>query len=400
MRKSVLVVAVVAATIFGIGYLVGQLRAAPSGSAAGVSRSQSPQRVNSDWRGFRAGGLDSGGGVHVFMSGPHAAGTVTAINGSSITIKPDANLPSSQQPVTTIVVTSSTHYSAGPETGGTSPSLSSIKVGTFLLATGTLSSDGKTLTAMRVFILPSAPSSGVHVEAGGPHVAGAVTAIKGDTVAIKPDVATWGDDTTPSVATVNLTGSTQYFAGPMATGSKSSVVVGSHIIVQGTLSSDGKSITASRVIILPAGAAVGVGGVHVFAGGPHAAGTVTAVNGSSITIKPDTNRPDEPQSVTTIVVTSSTQYFAGPKSQGASATRSSIKVGSYVLATGTLSSDGKTLTAKRVFVLPSAPTGPFMRSGHFGFGGPFGQWRAPFGQGTGPFAQFDRQPGTQHSINA
>jgi hypothetical protein len=392
------VVTVVAAAIFGIGYLVGQLRAAPSSSAAGVSRSQSPQRVNSDWRGFRAGGLDSGSGMHVFVSGPHAAGTVIAMNGSSITIKPDANLPSSQQSVTTIVVDSSTQYSAGPENGGTTPSLSSIKVGTFLLATGTLSSDGKMLTAMRVFILPSAPSTGVHIEARGPHVAGTVTAIKGDTVTIKPDVATWEDGTTSSVTTVNLTGSTQYFAGPMATGSKSSVVVGSHIIVQGALSSDGKSITASRVIILPAGA--GVGGVRVFAAGPHAAGTVTAVNGSSITIKPDTNGPNAPQSVTTIVVTSSTQYFAGPKSQGASATRSSIKVGSYVLATGTLSSDGKTLTAKRVFVLPSAPTGPFMRSGHFGFGGPFGQWRAPFGQRTGPFAQFNWQPGTQQGTNA
>jgi hypothetical protein len=398
MRKSVIVVAVVAAAIFGIGYLVGQLRSAPSSSAAGVARSQSPQRVDSNWRGFRAGGIDSGGGLHVFMSGPHAAGTVTAINGSSITIKPDANLPASRQSVTTIVVDSNTKYSAGPKTGGTSPSLSSIKAGTFLLVTGTLSSDGKTLTATRVFILPSAPSIGVHIEAGGPHASGTVTAIKGDTVTIKPDVAAWGDDATSSVTTVNLTGSTQYFAGPMATGSKSSVVVGSHIIVQGTLSSDGKSITASRVIVLPAGTEVG--GVHVFAAGPHAAGTVTAVNGSSITIKPDTNRPDESQSVTTIVVTSSTQYFAGPKSAGASTALSSIKTGSYVLATGTLSSDGKTLTAKRVFVLPSAPTGPFMRSGHFGFDGPFGQWRAPFGQRTGPFAQFNEQPGMQHGITA
>jgi hypothetical protein len=57
--------------------------------------------------------------------------------------------------------------------------------------------------------------------------------------------------------------------------------------------------------------------------------------------------------VTTITLTSSTQYFAGP---GASATKADIKTGSFVIARGTLSSDGKTLTATQVMVLPSAPT--------------------------------------------
>ncbi|MBV9280735.1 MAG: hypothetical protein JOZ41_11680, partial [Chloroflexi bacterium] len=89
--------------------------------------------------------------------------------------------------------------------------------------------------------------------------------------------------------------------------------------------------------------------------GPHADGQVTAINGNTVTIKPNADRPgDTASSVTTVVLTSTTQYGA-PHDSTATATRDSVKVGSFLIAEGTLSSDGKTLTASRVLVLPSLP---------------------------------------------
>jgi Domain of unknown function (DUF5666) len=81
--------------------------------------------------------------------------------------------------------------------------------------------------------------------------------------------------------------------------------------------------------------------------GQHADGTVTVVNGDTITIKAGADRAgsNEYTAVTTVTLTGNTQYNAGPN---ATATKSSIKVGSYIIAEGTLSSDGKTLTATAV----------------------------------------------------
>ena len=79
------------------------------------------------------------------------------------------------------------------------------------------------------------------------------------------------------------------------------------------------------------------------AGTRHADGTVTAVNGNTITIKAgnDAGNPNEYTGVTTIALTSSTQYnLTGGKS--------AIKVGSRIVAEGSVSSDGRTLTATQI----------------------------------------------------
>lgn len=85
--------------------------------------------------------------------------------------------------------------------------------------------------------------------------------------------------------------------------------------------------------------------------GPRADGTVTAISGNTITVKPDGDRGPSPSNeynnVTTILLTSSTKYQAGP---GQSGSAKSIKVGSFIVAQGTVSSDGKTLTATTVMV--------------------------------------------------
>jgi hypothetical protein len=96
------------------------------------------------------------------------------------------------------------------------------------------------------------------------------------------------------------------------------------------------------------------GFMHAFASGaaagPHADGTVTAVNGDTITVKADTDRAgsNEYTQVTTITLGSNTVYTGG-------ASKASIKVGSHIIAQGTLSSDGKTLTATSVTVLTGTP---------------------------------------------
>jgi hypothetical protein len=76
---------------------------------------------------------------------------------------------------------------------------------------------------------------------------------------------------------------------------------------------------------------------------------VTAINGDTLTIKAD-NDPagtNEYTGVTTVILTSGTQYVAGHGSAG-TVSRSSITVGSTIIVEGTVSSDGKTITATTV----------------------------------------------------
>jgi len=83
---------------------------------------------------------------------------------------------------------------------------------------------------------------------------------------------------------------------------------------------------------------------------------VTAINGDTLTIAAgtDPSGATEYTGVTTVVLTSATQYDAGHDSAG-TISKSSIKVGSYVIVDGTLSSDGKTLTATSLGINPSGP---------------------------------------------
>ncbi len=94
---------------------------------------------------------------------------------------------------------------------------------------------------------------------------------------------------------------------------------------------------------------------------PRVAGQVSAVSGDSVTVK----GPDGTTS--TVTLTDATTYSAGP--QG-TATKSSIAVGSFIMAEGTIGGDGA-LTALHVDVGPSI--GPGTDKGmSFGFGPPPG----------------------------
>lgn len=347
MRKTLMAAALLAAIIFAAGFITGQIHGITPSSAAGNGPSSST----------------TGAGPHLrFSAGPHAAGQVTTISGNTITITPSANRFGAASTVTTVVVSGTTQYRSPGTTGANE---GTIKVGSYILATGTLSSDGKTLTATQVIILPNgAPRAGLgHI---GPVAGGQVTAINGNTITVKPLMDRDGQAST--VTTITVTNSTQYFAGLTGT-TKNSIKVGSYVMAQGTLSADGKTLTATRVEIRSS--APRAGGLRTF--GPAAAGQVTGVNGDTISIKPAIDRAGQAGMVTAIVVNGSTKYFTAPHT---SATLNAVKVGSFVIARGTLSSDGKTLTAAQIMVLPSAPTfGQFYRpfGGFHGFGQP-GTW--------------------------
>ncbi|MFI5274050.1 MAG: DUF5666 domain-containing protein [Ktedonobacterales bacterium] len=108
---------------------------------------------------------------------------------------------------------------------------------------------------------PAAPDQGSHQDGAqdAPHADGTVTAINGDTLTISAGTDPAGTTEYTGVTTVALTSATQYDAGHADTGtiSKSSITVGSYVIVDGTLSSDGKTLTATSLRINAGGPVAG-----------------------------------------------------------------------------------------------------------------------------------------------
>jgi hypothetical protein len=114
--------------------------------------------------------------------------------------------------------------------------------------------------------------------------------------------------------------------------------------------------------------------------GPRADGVVTAVNGDIVTVKADSDQGQtgEYVKVTTIQLSSSTQYGAD-RETGAAGSKAAIKVGSYIIAKGTLSADGASLAASTVQLHAD---GGYFRGGADGAGSPDG----PGSGSTGPGA--------------
>jgi hypothetical protein len=152
MRKTFMTTALLATMLFGIGYVVGQVRGTPlSSAAAAVAATATPTTgTSTSPRGRQWDAI-------------HADGTVTAINGDTITVQKDADAgnPNEYTLVTTIVLTGSTQYDAGRDASGSATATkASIKIGAYILAEGTVSSDGTTLTASRVSSMSHGALSG------------------------------------------------------------------------------------------------------------------------------------------------------------------------------------------------------------------------------------------------
>jgi hypothetical protein len=246
--------------------------------------------------------------------------TVTAINGQTITAtfgggkgieggpfmigKPGFGIGSSSPVTLTIDVNSTTVYTRA----GQSASLGDIQVGSVLSVQGT-NTGTNTITASAIEIVL-------------PQRMGVVTAVNGNNLTVTGfDARTY---------TITVGGDTTYRrAGQSA--ALADVAVGSLISAEGTLNSDGSTLNAQAVMIQL----------------PRVAGRVTAVSGNTVTVQ----GPDGTTS--TVQLTDTTTYRAGPQ---ATASKSSITTGSFIMAEGTLGSDG-TLTALHVDVATSFALG-------------------------------------------
>ena len=272
------------------------------------------------------GGFGPGGGV----GGRHGGGlTVTGVSGNTITAT------GRRGQTITVQVSSTTAYTEA----GTTASLSDVKTGSVIAVQGTEASTGTTINATAVVIVL-------------PQVAGVVTNVSGGTLTL-----TSFDGT---AHTVTVSGSTRYQKAG-ASAALSDVSSGTAIVAEGTLGSDG-TLAALRVTIQV----------------PRLGGQVTAVNGTSYTVSGRFGTSY------TVAATTSTTYV---NADGTTASASAVKVGSSIMAEGSLSSDGKTLTALRITVLPSGMGHGF--GGHGGFGGPggsngFGGFDGPSGAAGTP----------------
>ncbi len=194
----------------------------------------------------------------------------------------------------------------------------------------------------------------------GAHADGQITAVNGDSITVTPDADRAGSNEYTGVTTINLTSATKYAAGhdAAATATRPAFTVGQHIVAEGTVSADGKTLSATLVSVGADGHGPGGPGGPGHMSGPHADGMVTAVNGDTISLKADADQAgsNEDTAVTSVVLTSATTYDAGHDS-APSTTKPSITVGEYLIAEGTVSNGGATLTATHVSVRPSGPGG-------------------------------------------
>lgn len=158
---------------------------------------------------------------------PRVAGVVTTVGASSLTLTARDGMPQ------TITVDGNTRYVKGNQPGA----FSDIKPGTVVAVEGTANGDGS-LTARRIRIVL-------------PRVAGRITAVNGSTLTVT-DI--WGMAHTVVV----LPGATYATPGnPAAAPATPSAGMG--IVAQGALESDGKTLDAQRILILPSFRGMGMG---------------------------------------------------------------------------------------------------------------------------------------------
>lgn len=270
--------------------------AAPLGVAAGAAGAAPQVSAGDGWVPPAApmvgGRLQIG--PFTFHLGPFGRGsgahriTITAINGSSISLRTDDGW------TRTITVTSSTTITKG----GQPISLSDLKVGDQIVFREVRNSDGTyTVTAISVVV---------------PRIGGTVTALTQDGFSLRTrDGSIW---------TVNVTSSTVYHLDGAA-GSRSDVTVGAAVVVEGTTGS-GKTMTATSVTVQPA----------------RVIGQISALGSNSFTVQ-------TPQGKTvTVAVTNTTSYrIVGVPNP----TFADLKAGMWVVAVGRPGSDGG-ITAVRV----------------------------------------------------
>jgi Domain of unknown function (DUF5666) len=164
----------------------------------------------------------------------------------------------------------------------------------------------------------------------GSGVFGTVTAISGDTITLSSKG--FGQNATATTYTVDATNATVMKSG--AASSLSAIAVGDTLMVQGTVSGD--SVTATKI---NDGLAMGPGPARI----PGVFGTVSAINGTTLTVTSKGGPSTQSSSGTTYTVDASNAIVV---KDGATSTVSAIATGDTVMVQGTVS--GSSVTATKI----------------------------------------------------
>ncbi|HTY39965.1 MAG TPA: DUF5666 domain-containing protein [Candidatus Paceibacterota bacterium] len=312
-----------------------------------------------------------GRGAGMMNRRPGVFGSVTAINGTTLTINSPAG-PSGGTATTYTVDASN----ATVEKGGSASTLSAIAVGDNVMVQGTVSGTNVTATTIRDGV--GAMGRGMGGPGRGQGIFGTVASVNGNTLTVNGQSGWQGSTSTPSTQTTYTIDATN--AKVMKNGTSSTVAdiaVGDTVMVQGAVS--GTNVTATLIRDGKGGPMGGRGGANPMVsttiqgnGEPIVGGSVTAVNGSTLTV---TNKSN----VTYTVDVSNAKF----EKSGKTAALSDVAVGDNVLVQGTV--NGTNITASSVIDSGAAPSGNAQtnpsgnqpaphRGGIMGFFGGIGQF--------------------------
>ena len=287
-----------------------------------------------------------GGGMFQFHKGgempghtgmrPAAFGTVTAVNGATLTVS--ATNPKDST-VTTYTVDATNAKVTKDRAAGT---LASILVGDKVAVVGTVSGTSITATAVNDGVM----MGGMGMPRGN-GVSGTVSAVSGSTITLTAKQFQRGSTAnTASTITYTVDATNAAVTKSGAASSLSAIAIGDRLMVQGTVS--GTAVTATKI---NDGMGEGKGGINSMPnfptgnGQPVVGGTISAISGTTITI---TN-----SSGTAYTADASSAKFS--KDGTASATISSLAVGDSVIIQGTV--NGSSITAASVIDNGAAPAG-------------------------------------------
>jgi hypothetical protein len=275
-------------------------------------------------------------------------GTVSAINGNSITVtskKFTKGATGTTPTATTVTYTVDVTNATVIKSGATS-SVSAIAVGDTVMVQGTVSGSNVTATAIR---------DGQFGKGGmqdkKPGVVGTVSAVSGNTITVtvkaRPNKGSSTTSTVVTPVTYTVDASNAKVTKSGAASSVSAIAVGDTVMVQGTVS--GTSVTATAIrdgVMTRTPRTSGTTGTHAKNG---VMGTVSAVNGNTITVTAKA-RPNKGSSATATVAAPVTYTVdassATVTKSGTASSVSAIAIGDTLMIRGTVS--GTSVTAKTI----------------------------------------------------
>ncbi len=264
-----------------------------------------------------------GGFGHWSMGGraPGVFGTVSTINGSTLTVTSNPRGNATTTVSTTVYTVDASN--ATVTKNGSASSLSNVSVGDMVMVAGTVNGTNVTATSIRDGMM------GRGARGMKPGVFGTIGSISGSSLTVTSKMGPGG--TADSAYTVDATNATVTKNG--ASSSVSNLAVGDTVMVQGTI--NGTSVTATAIRDGAMGGQRPPMPAIQGNGEPVIGGNVTAVNGPTLTV---TNRSN----ITYTVDASSAAVTKG----NATSSLSSVSVGDSVIMQGTV--NGTSVTASSV----------------------------------------------------